>query len=199
MVTIWLMWKRNNACCAVLGPRTLSQVEDCPGHFQPLISVRDLQRIQQPHYIRLLLLHLQLDPPPASSCRKDTSTQGYLQKHPFHIIFFCLIGAKQCRLGHYNVCCIFPLLKGDSRQTVKNEEKERNIWFPGWVAKLKKSLDKFSLNATPLKPNHKWSHYNAASTWRHALKLAGGRVWSSTNNQSHESPAPDTQARGLIG
>ena len=33
---------------------------------------------------------------------------------------------------------------------------------------------------------------DAASTRRRALKLAGGRVWNSTNNQSHESPAPDT-------
>ena len=40
---------------------------------------------------------------------------------------------------------------------------------------------------------------NAASTRRRALKLTGGLVWNKTNNQSHESPAPDTQARGLIG
>ncbi len=72
-------WKRPAAGCDVSRPRTLSQVEDGPGHLQPLISVRHLQRVQQPHHIRPLLLHRQLDPPPASSCRRDTT--GYFQKH----------------------------------------------------------------------------------------------------------------------
>lgn len=58
------------------GLRTLSQVEDGPGHLQPLVSVRHLQRVQQPHDVGPLLLHRQLDPPSVSSCRKDTATPG---------------------------------------------------------------------------------------------------------------------------
>ena len=54
-----------------------------------------------------------------------------------------------------------------------------------------KTTDAIDLNK---KPNP-----NGTSTRQLALKLADGRVWSATNNQSHSSPAPDTQARGLIG
>lgn len=60
-------------CQAYITVHTLSQVKDSPGHLQPLVPVRHLQRIQQPHHIRPLLLHRELDPPPASSFREDTT------------------------------------------------------------------------------------------------------------------------------
>lgn len=84
--------------CILCSPHTLSQVEDGPGHLQPLVPVRHLQRVQQPHYIRPLLLHRQLDPPPASSCRKDTETKGSrLQSDKFNLyFFFCALENSEC-------------------------------------------------------------------------------------------------------
>lgn len=44
---------------------TLCQIEDGSGHFEPLVSIGDLQSVQQSHDIHPLLLQTQLHPPPA--------------------------------------------------------------------------------------------------------------------------------------
>lgn len=53
---------------ARLATPTLGQVEDGPGHLQPLVAVGHLQGVQQPHHVGSVLLRRQLDPPPASRC-----------------------------------------------------------------------------------------------------------------------------------
>ncbi len=52
--------------------RTLCQIEDGSGHFEPLVSIGDLQSVQQSHDIRPLLLHTQLHPPPTLHWEQGT-------------------------------------------------------------------------------------------------------------------------------
>lgn len=96
--TICPLWKRPIAGSNASGLHTLSQVEDGPGHLQPLVPVRHLQCVQEPHHIRPLLLRRQLDPPPAPSCRtQQHSAQGYFQKSWRVFTGFSFIKRWLCR------------------------------------------------------------------------------------------------------
>lgn len=113
--------------CNILGLHTLSQVEDGPGHLQPLVPVRHLQRIQEPHHIRPLLLRRQLNPPLPPSCRT--------QQHKAQVLFSEIFVLWR-RLP---VCCVFLALLKD--EMVWCYERETLNWATTvWGIKLKIKL-----------------------------------------------------------
>lgn len=118
--------------CILCSPHTLSQVEDGPGHLQPLVPVRHLQRVQQPHYIRPLLLHRQLDPPPASSCRKDTETKGSRLQSDKKKKIFCALENSECIcVDFFKVLMHFAAFFNASGGKSEEKKLENNLNLQG--------------------------------------------------------------------
>lgn len=122
-----LMWERNNACVWPTHP------EPSRGLPWPL-SASYLCPWPPAH--PATSLHTSSAPPPSARSTSCLELQeGHINTRlfteaPFSYYFLLPYRRKTVSsLGHYNVCCIFPLLKGDSRQTVTMRKKREIFDF----------------------------------------------------------------------